>query len=97
MLEHGLLDEVKSYLAMGYSRENSAIKALGYRELIDAVEGRSTLADALESMKKKSRNYAKRQETWFRSMSNVEWIDCEGTTPAEVAGSILTHWEKLRT
>lgn len=97
MLGRGLLDEIKNYLVMGYSRDNAAIKALGYRELIDAVEGRSSLADALESMKKKSRNYAKRQETWFRSMSNVEWIECEGSTPEEVAGSILEHWEKLRT
>ncbi len=93
MLKLGLMEEVQSYLAHGYSRDNPAVKALGYRELIEAAEGRLSLTDALEAMKKKSRNYAKRQETWFRSMKQITWIDCEKFTVAEIAKLIETDWE----
>lgn len=94
MARSGLLEEVQSYLADGHSRENPAIKALGYQEIIDAVEGNLPLDTALEVMKKKSRNYAKRQETWFRSMKQTVWIDCQNMTAPMVAEFIANEWEK---
>lgn len=96
MMQRGLLDEVSQYLKMGYTRDNAAIKALGYRELIAVLEGNLDLAHALDEMKKKSRNYAKRQETWFRGMPCSEWIKCDGYSPAEIAAQIRSHWEKLQ-
>ncbi len=94
MVKRGLMEEVESYLAHGYSRENPAVKALGYRELIDASEGKLPLADALEVMKKKSRNYAKRQETWFRSMKKITMVACQHPTARIVAEIMAKDWEK---
>lgn len=94
MLKRGLMEEVKTYLELGHSRDNPAIKALGYRELIEAAEGNLALSAALEVMKKKSRNYAKRQQTWFRSMKKIIWVDCQELFAVDVAKQIVDDWEK---
>ncbi|MCX7018031.1 MAG: tRNA (adenosine(37)-N6)-dimethylallyltransferase MiaA [bacterium] len=78
MMTAGLLDEVSQYMSMGYSRDNPAIRALGYTQLFSCHEGAMPLEHALEEMKKRTRNYAKRQLTWFRSMRDAEFIDCGG-------------------
>ncbi|NLD62239.1 tRNA (adenosine(37)-N6)-dimethylallyltransferase MiaA [Candidatus Sumerlaeota bacterium] len=75
MLERGLLDEVREYLALGYGRENPAIRALGYSEMIDYLHGDLDLATAVEAMKTKSRQYCKRQLTWFRSVRYAKWVE----------------------
>lgn len=95
MMEQGLLEEVRQYLAAGHSRNNPAINALGYRELIDVIEQDADLGHALDEMKKKSRNYAKRQETWFRSMPGAQWIQIENRTPTETAELIARDMEKF--
>lgn len=95
MLAMGLLDEVQNYLTSGFRRDNPAIKALGYLEMINVIEGNATLENALEVMKRKSRNYAKRQETWFRSVKNAVWIDAADLDETELAGNIVTDWEKF--
>lgn len=90
MLEAGLLNEVRRYMEKGYTRENPAIKALGYGEIIDHLEGRLSLEDALEAMRRKSRNYAKRQETWFRSISDAVRISASGRSAAQIADEIIS-------
>ena len=89
MVGRGLLDEVCAYLAEGHSRENPAVRALGYSELIAHVEGAVSLDEALEAMKRKTRQYAKRQMTWFRSVKEAEWMDVSGRTAGETAELIL--------
>ncbi|HCS21322.1 MAG TPA: tRNA (adenosine(37)-N6)-dimethylallyltransferase MiaA, partial [Bacteroidetes bacterium] len=64
MMETGLLDEVKNLLAW---RESSALQTVGYRELFDHLDGIYTLEEAVEKIKQHTRNYAKRQLTWFRN------------------------------
>ncbi len=91
MLEAGLLDEVRNYMDNGYSRDNPAVKALGYREIIDHLEGRLPFEDALEAMRRKSRNYAKRQETWFRSVPDAIRISARGRGAEEIAGEIISN------
>lgn len=66
MIEQGLLDEVKNLLSMGIPTTSQAIQAIGYKELSSYLQGETTLEEAVETIKKKSRNYAKRQLTWFR-------------------------------
>lgn len=95
MLKAGLLDEVEQYLERGFRRDNPAIKALGYSELVDVLEGRQQLDDALEIMKRKSRNYAKRQETWFRSVKDAVRLNAAGKPPATLAREIVSDWEKF--
>ena len=75
MLEDGLLDEIRARLALGVSPKATAMQAIGYKEFFDALEGRSTLSAAADLCKQRSRNYAKRQLTWFRHMDGVVWLD----------------------
>lgn len=88
MIDAGLINEVRAYLRAGYSRNNPAVNALGYAELIEHIEGRLSLADAVAIMKRKSRQYAKRQLTWFRSIRDAIWVPADGLTAHEVAEQI---------
>ncbi len=95
MMKGGLLDEVREYLRLGYGRGNPAVRALGYDEMIDFLEGKCTLETAVEAMKLKSRRYAKRQMTWFRGVPYAEWIDVTAEdTAVTVAEKLLRELEK---
>lgn len=75
MMEQGLLSEVKGLIASGLCRGMTAMDGIGYKELLEYYEKNLTLEEAVELIKKKSRNYAKRQLTWFRREKDVVWID----------------------
>ncbi len=102
MMQQGLLDEVSDVIA-AIRRHNtgplagiSALQAIGYKELIQHLEGEMSLADAVELIKKRSRNYAKRQFTWFRKEEGISWIDMTGINNPEDAGiKAATLIEKL--
>jgi len=89
MFEEGLLEEVKGLLRKKLSR--TAQMALGIREVRDYLEGRLTLQEAKELLKKNTRNYAKRQLSWFRHERGVEMIPvASGETAAQTAKKILS-------
>src|SRR5690606_37748117 len=67
MMKQGLLEEVKSLYNSGLDREAQSIKAIGYNELFGYLDGHYSLEEAVELLKKNSRNFAKRQLTWFRN------------------------------
>ena len=73
MLEQGLLREVKTLLDAGLL-EGTAAQAIGYKELLAHFRGEMTLEQAADLIRQKSRNYAKRQLTWFRRDERVKWI-----------------------
>lgn len=73
MLQDGLEAEVRSLLEAG-KLTGGGFKAIGYKEMLDYMEGRETLAGAADRIKLATRQYAKRQMTWFRSHGNVHWI-----------------------
>lgn len=75
MFTEGLLDEVKGLLNAGVNFDCQSMKAIGYKEFKDFFDGVSTLDEVREKIKKNSRNYAKRQLTWFRKMPNLCWCD----------------------
>ena len=75
MIEEGLIDEVKNILNKGYSKELVSLKGIGYKEIIMSLEGEISLDEAIEKIKQASRNYAKRQLTWFRRDKRIFWID----------------------
>ena len=77
MFESGLVEEVQSILDMGYSPDLVALKAIGYKEIIMYLENQITLEEAIELIKKGSRNYAKRQLTWFRRDKRIKWINID--------------------
>ncbi len=89
MLSKGWLQEVKDYLAAGYSLANPAIRALGYHELISYLRGEMTYEEAVLAIKRKTRNFAKRQLTWFRAMKNAIWLDVAERSPAELAQEVF--------
>ncbi len=66
MVKAGLIDEVKSLLDKGYTRDLNSMQGIGYKEIIAYLMGEVTLDEALDAVKQNSRHYAKRQLTWFR-------------------------------
>ncbi len=66
----------------------TARHALGYREVFDNLDKRMNIRDAKESIKKQTRNFAKRQLSWFRNDARIEWIDIDGYAPKQTAGII---------
>ncbi|MBT5831554.1 MAG: tRNA (adenosine(37)-N6)-dimethylallyltransferase MiaA [Candidatus Latescibacteria bacterium] len=87
MVHDGLVDEVKGLLQKGYTPELNALRTFGYREFIDHFEGRLSLDEAIESLQKGTRHYAKRQLTWFRGEDRMTWIQAgnQDPTPAILA------------
>jgi len=77
MLEKGLIQEVKGLLEMGYSRDLVSMQALGYKEIIQYLEGEISLDEAVFILQRDSRHYAKRQLTWFRRDERIEWFDVD--------------------
>lgn len=75
MMEQGLLEEVRLLRARGFGRESRVADAYGYAELFDHLEGRLSLAAAIERAKARSREYARRQLTWFRALRQARWFD----------------------
>ena len=75
MVENGLLEEVKSLLDKGYDRNLVSLQGIGYKEIIDYLEGKTTKEDAIDTLKTNTRRFAKRQFTWFKADSNIKWFD----------------------
>ena len=74
MIKKGLIDEIRDLLESGVPVDSTAMQAIGYKEFIPFIEGREGLEESLELCKRHSRNYAKRQLTWFRNESDINWI-----------------------
>ena len=77
MVENGLLDEVRALLDRGLPRSATALQAIGYKEFAGVLEGEKTEAEAIDEVKLRSRQYAKRQLTWLRRDERIHWIDWE--------------------
>jgi tRNA delta(2)-isopentenylpyrophosphate transferase len=76
MIEQGLLEEVRGLYDKGI-RDVQSIKAIGYKEIYDYLDGRVTLQEAIDQLKQNSRRYAKRQLTYFRNKLDIEWFDAQ--------------------
>lgn len=75
MLEEGLVDEVRALKDKGYTRDMVSMQGLGYKEILDYLNGECTLEEAIYILKRDTRHFAKRQLTWFRRERDVIWID----------------------
>ena len=74
MLEQGLVEEIRSLLASGIPEKATAMQAIGYKEFVDALDGRCTIEEAADQVRQSSRRYAKRQLTWFRRNKDMHWL-----------------------
>ncbi len=77
MLEAGLLKEVQRLLEMGYDPELKPMQSIGYRHMVDYLQGRLSWEEAVRTLKRDTRRYAKRQFTWFRKDTAVNWFSQE--------------------
>ena len=83
MIGAGLVDEVKSLLAEDKPLSQQARCAIGYAEIIDHLNGQTSLEDATELIKIHTRRLAKGQRTWFKTFREVKWLDIEADKPDE--------------
>ncbi len=98
MVEAGLVEEVRALLAEERPLSTTARKAVGYAEMIEHVEGRVTLADAIEMIKINTRQFAKSQRTWMKRFEAIQqagfvgdWIDlAEGATAKQIADDLIS-------
>ena len=86
MLQDGLIEEVSSL--NGY-RDVNALQTVGYSEIFEHLDGKISLATAIEEIKKNTRQYAKRQMTWFKKDKEINWVNAKQT------GEILSMAQKL--
>ena len=77
MRKEGLVEEVKTLMQKGCTRDMISMQGLGYKEIIAALEGKITIEEAFEQIKKETRHFAKRQFTWFRREKEVTWLQKE--------------------
>ncbi len=90
MQEAGFVAEVRQLLTQGYAPGLSALKSLGYKEMVAHLTGQMEIEPAIEAIKQNTRRFAKRQLTWFRADKQLQWIDVNEQSPIEVAASILS-------
>ena len=96
MLEKGLLEEIRQLLAMGVPEDCTAMQAIGYKEFLPVISGSGSgsdsLTEAVAAVQQGSRNYAKRQLTWFRRNGRISWLCChEGQATEELLQQALAY------
>jgi tRNA dimethylallyltransferase len=77
MIADGLMAETEGLLKRGYSIDLRPMQALGYRHMVNVLEGRWTMEEAIRSLQTDTRRYAKRQLTWFRAEEAIHWFKPE--------------------
>ncbi|MDO4443311.1 MAG: tRNA (adenosine(37)-N6)-dimethylallyltransferase MiaA [Slackia sp.] len=90
MVSDGLVDEVVALRAAGFEDALTAREAIGYKEIVSALEGECSLEEGIEQIKTATRRYAKRQRTWWRKDSRVRWIDANDGDVERMADEILS-------
>ena len=95
MYRNGLIDEVRTLRHQFGSLSDTAAKAIGYAEAMAVMDGKMTENEAKSATMIRTRQYAKRQTTWFRHQFDTRWIDVAAQDPAEsVAARVLAEWER---
>jgi tRNA dimethylallyltransferase len=90
MFKRGLVDETRALMAAGLALNQTAMQAIGYRQVAEYLQGTLSLPQTIELVKIRTRQYAKRQLTWFRRHLQAEWIHLPPqTTPADVCDVII--------
>jgi len=93
MLEAGLVEEVRA-LRRDEHKHPTALQAIGYKEIAAALEGRITMDEAIALVKQLSRNYAKKQMTWFQRDSRTVWIEAMGKNADQITDEMIKYMEK---
>lgn len=90
MMEAGLVKEVEKLVEMGYNKCNTSMQGIGYKEVLDYLNGKYSLEETVYIIKRNTRRYAKRQMTWFRRIQETRWLVVdENTDFKELAKKII--------
>ena len=90
MIENGLVDEVKNIFNLGYDKTLNSLNTVGYKEIIQYLQGEISLDRAVELMKRNTRHYAKRQMTWFKKDKRIRWFDINDISElVQIANEII--------
>ena len=85
MFRRGLVEETRRLLERGLARNQTALQAIGYRQVVEHLRGERSLPETVELVKIRTRQFAKRQMTWFKRQLNLEWIELQpADTPEEI-------------
>lgn len=95
LMKSGLIEEVEALLSMGLTRDDSSMKGIGYKEIIDYLNGAYSKQEAIELIQRNTRRYAKRQLTWFRRYADILWfnlteLEQQGHAFDEILGSLTS-------
>ena len=91
MLQEGLVEEVRGLVAAGLSPQARRMQGLGYKELLPFLSGQASLADCQQLLARRTRNYAKRQLTWFQADPRVRWLEAQEGLDANLARIIKEY------
>lgn len=92
MIQSGLPEEIKRLKEMGLTADMQSMQGIGYKEFLEQSEDSHSFAEAVELVKKNSRNYAKRQLTWFRRDERYQWLDCMAKDLREQAAELVRNF-----
>lgn len=94
MINQGLIEEVEGIIRLGYDPKMPSLQGIGYKEIIQALQGKITIAEAIQQIKISTRQYAKRQRTWFRADKNIIWLNrSDYLSPEAIAFEIFAQIE----
>jgi len=89
MFRRGLVAETEWLLEQGLDRNRTAMQALGYRQVVEHLRGKRSLAETIELVKARTRQFARRQMTWFKRQMVLDWIEIQEQTAGEIAQRIV--------
>jgi tRNA dimethylallyltransferase len=84
----GLVDEVHGLLRRGFDPALPSMQGLGYKEIVPYLQGKMPLAEAITTLRRNTRRFAKRQYTWFRRDARIRWLAVDGLSPEAVAHAL---------
>jgi tRNA dimethylallyltransferase len=91
-LQDGFLDEVRALAARPAGLSRTARQALGYRELLDHLDGKLSLDEAIEAAIRRTRTFARRQRAWFRRDPRIQWLTPDADDPCTIVAGLLGEW-----
>ena len=91
MFRDGLVAETEALLKCGLAENKTAMQALGYRQVVEYIRGERSLPETVELVKTRTRQFAKRQTTWFRRQMQLHWIDLHLKKTAEIV-TLIQDW-----
>ncbi|MEK7782138.1 MAG: tRNA (adenosine(37)-N6)-dimethylallyltransferase MiaA [Verrucomicrobiota bacterium] len=89
IFSQGLVEEIRQLLQRGLEQNKTAMQAIGYRQVVEHLRGERSLAETIELVKIKTRQYAKRQGTWFRKHAPAQWIELKPQDSAEIVAGVI--------